>query len=98
MISPDTPPGTEIICIDASVGPYGSGGLAQGEIYTVRRIEKALENRYVVLLDELPPVQVCRPPWGMVTIGFELKRFRYLDIPDSLIELLGQTKASAECV
>ncbi len=98
MISPDTPPGTEVICIDASAGPYGTGGLAPGEIYTVRRIETALEKRYAVLLDELPPVEVCMPPWGMVTIGFELKRFRYLDIPETLTELLGQKKASPECV
>ncbi len=88
MISPDTPPGTEIICIDASAGPYGPVGLALGEIYTIERIESALYDGHVVLLSELPHSQAYEPPWGQVTIGFNPRRFRYLDVPDSLVALL----------
>jgi hypothetical protein len=98
MIAPDTPPGTEIICIDASDGPYGRVSLTLGAIYTVQRIENALYDRYVVFLVELPAEEVYEPPWGLVTIGFELGRFRYLDIPDALAGLLRQTEASEECV
>lgn len=98
MIFTDTPPGTEIICLDASAGPYGSGGLVLGAVYTVKRIVTALDNRHVVLLAELPPAQFYAPPWGIVTIGFELRRFRYLDIPDALTDLLRETKATSERV
>ena len=31
MISPDTPPGTEVVCVDAGPGRYGDGGLQRGE-------------------------------------------------------------------
>jgi hypothetical protein len=98
MISPDTPPGTEIVCLDASPGPYGCGGLTTGEFYTVERVERTLDNRNIVLVAELPLTQAYEPPWGIVIIGFELRRFRYLDIPDALSELLGETNATSECI
>lgn len=98
MITSNTPPGAENVCIDASAGPYGPCGLAQAAIYTVERIEKALFGRHVVLLAEIPPTQVYEPPWGLVTIGFEPKRFRYLDIPDSLVTLLHVTRKAKEGV
>lgn len=88
MIDPDTPPGAEIICIDAAAGPYGDGGLRQGAIYTVERIAPAIDGGHVVVLAEIRPWETYAPPWGMVEIGFELKRFRYLDIPASLTALL----------
>jgi len=98
MISPHTPPGTEIVCIDSSAGPLGSCDLTDGAIYTVARIVPALCDRHVVLLAELPLTQIYEPPWGLVTVGFELKRFRYLDIPDSLVVLLRENKKSLEVV
>ncbi|WP_036280767.1 hypothetical protein [Methylocystis sp. ATCC 49242] len=88
MISPDTPPGAEVVCVDASAGPYGDGGLRRGAVYTVDRIARGIDGGHVVLLVEIPPWQTYSPPWGVVGIGFELKRFRYLDIPRSLTELL----------
>lgn len=98
MISSDTSPGTEIICLDASPGPYDCVGLSMGEVYTVERIERTLDNRNIVLVAELPLMQAYEPPWGIVIIGFELRRFRYLDIPDALSELLRETNATAECI
>jgi hypothetical protein len=88
MISPDTSPGTEIICIDDSLGPYGNGGLRKGNLYTVDRIVPAITGGFVVLLIELPPWRIYAPPWGAVEVGFELKRFRYLDVPVALTKLL----------
>ena len=98
MIASDTPPGAEIVCIDACAGPYGPCGLTHGAIYTVERVETALYDRHVVLLVELPLTQVYEPPWGLVTVGFELKRFRYLDIPGSLFALLHDKRTAVEGV
>jgi len=98
MISSNTPSGAEVVCIDASAGPYGPCGLTQGAIYTVERIETALYGRHVVLLVERPLTQVYEPPWGLVTVGYELRRFRYLDIPDSLIALLHDKRTAMEGV
>jgi hypothetical protein len=88
MIRPDTPPGTEVICVEAEPGRYGDCGLRRGSIYTVERIVPAIDGGHVVVLSEIPPWQAYTPPWGLVGIGFELRRFRYLDLPDSLTELL----------
>jgi len=98
MIRPDTPPGTEVICIDAAAGPYGDGGLRRGEIYTIERIAPAVEGGHVALLAEIKSWETYAPPWGLVEIGFELSRFRYLDIPRSLTALLAQTPAELERV
>jgi hypothetical protein len=87
MISPDTAPGTEIICIDDSSGPYGNGGLTKGMLYTVESIAPAITGGFVVLLMELRPWKTYAQPWGVVDVGFELKRFRYLDIPIALLAL-----------
>lgn len=88
MISPDTPPGTEVVCVQAGPGRYGDGGLRRGAIYTVERIAPAIDGGYVVVLTEIPPWQTYTPPWELVGIGFELRRFRYLDLPASLTNLL----------
>lgn len=88
MISPDTPPGTEVVCVDDAPGPYGDGGLQRGAIYTVERIASAIDGGHVVVLAEIPPWRTYAPPWGPVGVGFELRRFRYLDIPDALTRLL----------
>ena len=96
MIRPDTPPGTEVVCVDASRGPYGNGGLEHGVIYTVDRIAPSIEGGHVVLLLEIKPWETYSPPWGLIDIGFDLKRFRYLDIPKSLTELLTKTPRELE--
>lgn len=96
MIGPDTPPGAEIVCIDASPGPYGDGGLLCGAVYTVERVARAIDGGHVVVLAEIAPWQTYSPPWGIVDIGFELRRFRYLDIPRSLTDLLETAVADAK--
>lgn len=88
MIRGDTPPGTEIVCIDAAPGPFGSVRLRHGDIYTVLRVATAINGGYVVLLDEIAPIETYAPPWGLVELGFELRRFRYLDLPKELTRLL----------
>lgn len=88
MISPDTPPGTEVVCVEAGPGRYGDGGLRRGAIYTVERIAPAIDGGHVVVLGEIPAWQTYTPPWGLVGIGFELRRFRYLDLPECLTKLL----------
>lgn len=96
MIRPDTPPGAEVVCIDASAGPYGTGGLEQGAVYTVERIARAIDGGHVAVLAEIPPWEAYSPPWGLVEIGFELRRFRYLDIPGELRALLTRASKEAE--
>jgi hypothetical protein len=96
MIRPDTPSGTEVVCVEAEPGRYGDGRLAQGAIYTVERIVPAIDGGHVVVLSEIPPWQTYAPPWGLVGIGFELRRFRYLDLPPSLTKLLETAKRDAE--
>lgn len=88
MIRRDTPPGTEIVCIDAAPGPFGNVRLTHGDIYTVFRVAPAINGGFVVLLDEIAPMETYAPPWGLVELGFELRRFRYLDIPRELTRLL----------
>ncbi|GLI93706.1 hypothetical protein [Methylocystis echinoides] len=96
MISPETPPGTEVVCVEAGPGRYGDGGLRRGAIYTVERIAPAIDGGHVVVLTEIPPWQTYTPPWGLVGIGFELRRFRYLDLPASLTALLEESPVELE--
>lgn len=96
MISPDTPPGTEVVCIEAAPGRYGDGGLQRGAIYTVERIAAAIDGGHVAVLSEIPPWQTYTPPWGLVGVGFDLRRFRYLDIPRSLTRLLADAPVDVE--
>lgn len=98
MISPDTPPGTEVVCVEAGPGRYGDGGLRRGEIYIVDRITPAIDGGHVAVLREIPPWQTYAPPWGLVGVGFELRRFRYLDLPRSLTGLLEATGRENEAV
>jgi len=88
MIGPDTPPGAELVCIDAAPGEFGSGGLVTGALYTLARIEWCVTGGYGVILEEIEPWETYAPPWGLVTVGFEPRRFRLLDIPRCLTALL----------
>jgi hypothetical protein len=88
MISPHTPRGTDIVCVNDTPGRYGSGGLQKGVVYTVDYIEKSIMGGHVVMLVEIKPWKAFHPVWGPVHVGFELRRFRYLDIPKSIMNLL----------
>ena len=57
--------------------------LCKGSIHTVERIAPAITGGYVVVLLEPRPWTTFTLPWGAIDVGFELKRFRYLDIPKS---------------
>ena len=94
MISPNTPPGTEVICIDDDPDSYtypntyylgDLDGLMKGEIYTVKEIIPAMpayktKSEYEVVVHEIHRIG------GR---GFAIERFRYLDIAklDSLLKL-----------
>ncbi len=79
MISPHTPPGTKVVCVDVSSdGKYmssfwigGLGGLQEGHIYTVKEIyptQRAISG-FAVLLHEIDR------DGGQ---GWAINRFRYL--------------------
>jgi hypothetical protein len=88
MIRADTPPGTEVVCIDNLPGPYGAVNLCLGEIYTIKSIEFGLSGDYVAFIHEIVHPVAYRAPFGVLTIGFGLHRFRYLDLPPELMKLL----------
>jgi hypothetical protein len=90
MIRPDTAPGTEVVCIDASDGALGPTGLERGAVYTVASIQKGVAGKHVVLVEEVRAVESYLPPWGMVKAGFSLTRFKYLDLPPELTRLLDE--------
>lgn len=96
MILPDTQPGTEVVCVDDSAGMHGPSGLARGNIYTVDRIRKGLRGEFVAILADVEPSIGYVAPWGVVTVGYALRRFRYLDIPESLTSLLEARRRSVE--
>jgi hypothetical protein len=89
MISPHTPAGTKIVCVDASPnGKYtsaiwigGLDGLQQGGIYTVKAIyptDRAISG-FAVLLQEIERDR---------NQGWAIDRFRYLELPSSITETL----------
>ena len=85
-ISPMTPPGTEIVCINDTLDDfvvlpamiYGGDldGLTKGKIYTVRDIVPInscyYNSDFEVVLNEI----IRNPP----DEGFAIERFRYLDL------------------
>lgn len=94
MISPHTPPGTKIICIDAAERPNPRpdlirwdghlDGLTAGEIYTVRDFRVCpFLGRVEVRLHE-----IVRELDDSGESGFNLRRFRRADLPSCLTELL----------
>lgn len=88
MISPDTPPGTEVVCIDDSPGAYGPTNLRMGDVYTLRSIEESVDGDFVATLHEVPLQTVYDIRFCYLQTGYLLCRFRYLEIPNSLNELL----------
>ncbi len=91
MISPHTPPGTKIVCVDADLHRrfnihgffYTSSmdGLAKNAIYTVRDVvpDETCIDKFEVRL-----VEIERPCNG----GYALSRFRYLELPRVLTDVL----------
>lgn len=86
MISPNTPPGTDVVCIDDSPGRYGETGLRRGGYYTVDRIVPGIHENFVVLLKDFP-LPFGWTIIGLCVIGFSLRRFRYLELPKELSSL-----------
>ncbi len=91
MISPRTPPGTKIICIDADLhrrfNVHGffftssMDGLTKGAVYTVRDVQpdETCVDKFEVRL-----LEIERPCHG----GYALSRFRYLELPRTLTDVL----------
>jgi len=94
MISPDTPPGAEIICIDTSPGAYGPCPLSLGALYTVKEMVFSKTDGYGVVLHEVPVRLVWR---GIIPhrLGWGLRRFRYPDL-GGLDALLRVTRKQEE--
>ncbi len=85
MISPHTPPGTKIVCINdqRAIAP-----IKKNAVYTVAEIvpvEKSPSKFHVVLVE----IEIDAT-WQVMTDarGFSLHRFRYLDLPSCLTDIL----------
>jgi hypothetical protein len=85
VISPHTPPGTKIVCINdkRAIAP-----IKKNAVYTVAQIvpvEKSPSKFHVILVE----IEIGIT-WQTMTDakGFSLHRFRYLDLPKSLTNLL----------
>lgn len=96
MISPETPPGTEIVCIDDSDGVYGPSNLSMGEIYTLKTIEMGVHGDHLATLHEVPPGVTYDMARGVLNVGYLLCRFRLLEIPRSLSSLLTEKARDLE--
>jgi hypothetical protein len=94
MISPHTPAGTKVVCIDASAnGKYmraiwigGLGGLQEQAVYTVKAIyptRRAISG-FGVLLHEI------ERDGGQ---GWAIDRFRYVELPSCLVDALNAQPA-----
>lgn len=100
MISPSTPPGTKIVCIDVSNIPLADTGtvslptgLTLGGEYTVDAIEPLdisfdgvpiMVGKFIVYLVELPDLV----GFNGKRAGHLTQRFRRRDLPESLTRLL----------
>lgn len=95
MISPHTPPGTRIVCVDdvarakynTSGIIYGGGldGLKSGETYTVHSV---VEDPATTIGFNVVVAEISRKGRRK---GFTLERFRYAELPKCLTELLNTT-------
>lgn len=93
MISPQTPPGTVVCCINDAPGPYGPVDLVRGKYYTIKQIALSYDNNFVATVSELKPPILFDSRLGKLVIGFGLERFRYIDLPESLTNLLHEEEA-----
>jgi hypothetical protein len=93
MISPHTPPGTEIICVKAA-RTRRHGALALGAIYTVREIILAPSGDYGVALVEI--INPVFEPYGL-EYAYCLSQFRRLDLGrlDALLDVSEKEPAGA---
>lgn len=96
MISPHTPPGTQVCCIDDTPGHYGPVPLTKGSYYTVKEIVNTMVGAtpFGVFLEEVNydvetfDMRVLRT----FRMSFSLARFRYIELPKTLNCLLEETK------
>lgn len=92
MIPLDTPPGTDIVCIDAAPIIGGDGSrriafpIAPGEVVTLAVWIDLSEHGPGVVLREYPTL--CG-----FNVAFSPARFRLLDLPKELTELLTRERA-----
>jgi hypothetical protein len=80
---PNTPPGTDVVCVDSRPGRFGETGLRLGGYYVVDEIVEGLSGEFVVKLCGFE----CKLKFdvsGPCIVGFSLCRFRYLELPKSL--------------
>lgn len=100
MISPNTAPGTKVVCVDDRPGAFrvagyrysnNLDGLKAGEKYTIKEIAKnnhpALSEYCAVLVEISRDISNLNPNRKWYISGFHLARFRYLDLPESLTRL-----------
>jgi hypothetical protein len=89
MIPLNTPPGTEIVCIDDDINSHLVAGvnyrkefcLSRGTVYTLKRWSCNELGNPTVHVHELPRRGITDP-------GYDARRFRLLEIPRCLTELL----------
>lgn len=74
MISPHTPPGTRVVCVDAE----GALQLVEGGTYTLSKITRDGNDFFAEI----------EGPYSYEQNGWFLSRFRRLDLPESLTRLL----------
>lgn len=88
MISEHTPPGTQVICIDAQdCEPY----LTQGALYTVLRMVESSKTGYVPATGigvELVEVAAPIPPGLALPVAWNRRRFRRAHLPKCLTDML----------
>lgn len=105
MISPHTPPGTKIVCINANVHDIFAvlppntqvrcelNGLKQDGSYTVLRIEATPYTRsgFCVILVE---IDRGKNNYNILNRGgYDIARFRYAELPRSILQCLDANPA-----
>ena len=108
MISPMTPPGTEVVCVNDSLDDFKVpglnynykghlDGLTKGQIYTVQEIIPTISrfslSEYQVVVNE-----IFRDT--LINRGFAIERFRYLNLAglDELLKVKEEKKQQHEKV
>jgi len=76
MISPNTPPGTEVIALGNAPAVYGLKPLKKGRTYIIARIVKTTEGWGVVVAGM--PVGRFVTEYHKVDVYYSLRAFRYL--------------------